>query len=403
MLKKFSKFLLFVLVLFVVTSSSLICFADEEHDHEHDSASTSETNGESTSTEVEIHYGDLYLFDTNIVMDKMVDGNVFIFGNNVEITGQVNGNLFIFADKVYYNGACNDLYVAATNLEMTYDSYVARDVKAMGSNVTLKSFVVRDVDLLCNTLNLGEGEDIPIIYGNLRYTSNNEITIPEKTLVSGSATYTKPSELNNTTSSVTDILIGFATCVFTTLALYVIFKKFATNFIEKTSNQKFNILKLLKAFGIGLISIILTILLFILLTATAIGVNLAFIIVMLFGILCLLSVPTLAISITKILKPILKIEKNSMSCLVLSLVSVILYGITLIPFIGGLLGLIINITAIGLIITAFIPHKELTDEEKAAKEESKKQSKEKRKQEKLEAKETKKKEKESKKENKNNK
>ena len=90
----------------------------------------------------------------------------------------------------------------------------------------------------------------------------------------------------------------------------------------------------------------------------------------------------------------LKIEKESKFLLVLALVSGILYGLTLIPYAGIIIGLIIKITSIGLIISVFLPHKELTDEEKAKLDETKKQAKEdkeKRKQEKLEAKANKKK------------
>lgn len=401
MIKKFSKFLLITLIVFMVSTSFLTCFADDEENKINNAEATTGTTEETpsnsdSSIEPEIHYGDLYIFDTDVVMDKLVDGNVFIFANKVEITGQINGSLFVLADTVYYNGACNDLYVAATNLEMTYDSYVARDVKAIGSYIELKSFVNRDVDLMCNTLNLGEGENVPIIYGDLRYTANTEVTVPENVLVSGEATYT-------TSSSIIDILIGFATCVVTALIIYTIFNKISPKIIEKISTKHFSFIKLLKAFVLGLVSIILITLGFILLVGLYVGIYLAFILLLLFIILCLIAVPTLAISITNALKPALKLEKNSMFYLILALISIILYGIALIPYVGGLLGFIINITSIGLIISSFMPHKELSDEEKSALEETKKiarENKEQRKQEKLEAKAIKKQEKLEAKENK---
>ena len=153
MSKKFSKVLLTTLLLIVTVASMSFCFATDAQV----SNTTTDTSDAATETlqeeeidEEDIYNGDLYLFDNHdIVMDKLVDGNVFIFGNNVEVTGQVNGNLFVFANKlnlnecyvrysifacagsIYYNGACNDLYTASGNLEMTYDSYVIRDVKAV--------------------------------------------------------------------------------------------------------------------------------------------------------------------------------------------------------------------------------------------------------------------------------
>ena len=177
MIKKNFKILAILLILLTVISSFSLCFADEAKNEvvatDTNQEATTEKTAEEAETNQEVHNGDLYLFDNNVKMDKLVDGNVYIMGNNVEITGQVNGNLFVLANKVsfgtksefdnegketkkaescyvrysifacaqeiYYNGACNDLYAACGNLEMTYDSYVIRDVKAVSSNTILKA------------------------------------------------------------------------------------------------------------------------------------------------------------------------------------------------------------------------------------------------------------------------
>ena len=143
----------------------------------------------------------------------------------------------------------------------------------------------------------------------------------------------------------------------------------------------------------GLLSMLVIVIFFILLAGTSVGAKLAIIALLLYIILWLISVPTLSIRITNLLKPVLKVEKTSMFYLILVLVSIILYGISLIPVVGGLSGFIITMIAIGSLINMYLPHKELTDEEKAIIEEAKaqaKEDKEKRKQEKLESKEAKK-------------
>ena len=392
MLKKSLKFLLIMLVVFVLSSSSLICFADEEHEH-------TNTTTESTTTEEEIHNGDLYLFGNNIVMDKYVDGNAFLFGNNIEITGKINGSLFIFgnnvkfnesvvrysificADSVYYNGYAGtdydygNLYVMARNFESTYESLITGDLKILSSKIILRTAVYRNADLISNNIDLGAEKDIPIILGNLNYTSNKEISIPEGVLVSdGTVTFTSSYNIEN-------ILIGFGTSLLTVLAIYIILNKLTPKFIEKINDNKFSILSLLKSFGIGLATIAVVLVFFILLLGTMIGVSLAIILTLLFAILYIVATPILIIKITHALKPALKIEKTSMFYLVIILLSTVLHGITLIPLVGGILGLIINITAIGLIVRVFLPKKELTEEQIMAIEE-----KAKRKQEKLEAK-----------------
>ena len=417
MSKKFSKTLLTALLLLVTIVSMSFCYATDGQVNNTtntatDSTTTAETTQNEEAAEDEIYNGDLYLFDNNIVMDKLVDGNAFIFGDNVEVTGQVNGNLFVFANtlslnecyvrysifacagSIYYNGACNDLYAASSNLEMTYDSYVIRDVKAVASDVILKAAIGRDVDLACNKVNFGEDESIPVIYGNLRYAAASEATIPEGVINGdGSATYSKLT--STTTTSVKNILVGFLTCIVTVLVIYGLTKVCAPNFSEKLSCQKLSVLKIFKALGIGIATFLIVFILTVLLLTIMLGLNLALILVLLFILLCLVAVPAFAIIITNILKPAFKIEKNSMFCLVLVLVSIVLYGVTIIPVVGVIISLIIKAIGIGLLVDMFLPKKELSDDEKAAIQEAKKQAKElkeKKKQEKLEAKQAKKKE-----------
>ena len=406
--KLFSKLLL-LLSLIILTVSS-VCYADEVVAISETYAEAEVSSSEET-TEDDIYSGDLYLFDNNIVMDKLVDGNVFIIGNKVNITGKINGNLFVLANElqfnesvvsysiyacantIYYNGGCHygDLYVASNSFESTYDSFVARDLKLVSSNTILKSAIGRDADLISNYIDLGKDEDIPVIYNNLRYSAVKEIEIPEGVITEdGSVEYIKRNSIDN---SIGDILIGFATSIVTVLAIYIILSKLTPNFLEKLTSDKLSFVKLLKLFGIGFATLVVTIILFTLLFITIVGIKFAFILALMFAILCLISVPVLSIKLANILKPVLKIEKVSMYYLILILVSIILYGLGIIPLIGGLLGLVIKITAIGSLVSCFIPHKELTEEEKTAIEEAKKQAKEmkkNKKQEKLETKNEKK-------------
>lgn len=378
MSKKISRLLLAVLLIILTVSSFSVCLAETDVENTQAVTTTSENDNTPESSENKIHNGDLYLFNNNVVMDKLVDGNVFIFGNNVEITGQINGNLFVFANKlkldkcsvrysiyacansVYYNGACTDLYVSTNNLEMTYDSYVIRDVKAVASDIILKAAVGRDVDLKCNTVDFGEAENVPIIYGNLRYSAPSETTIPEGVMGSddSTSTYTKSSNTIN-------ILLGFLSCIITALVIYALTKKLTPNFAEKLSTEKFSAMKLLKSLGLGLALLFIVLILGILLLLSTIGTKLALILIALFTIISLIAVPLLSIVITNALKPVFKTEKTSMFCLILSLITIVLYGLTFIPFVGTILGIIIKLTAMGFLVNMCLPHKKLSDEEKA--------------------------------------
>lgn len=415
MIRKNQKFLLTILLI-VMMSFSIFSSLSEATNVESisESSETTEIDKESdekaTAEEAEIHNGDLYLFGNKVVMDKLVDGNVFIIGQEVEITGQVNGNLFVCANKlafnncyvrysvfacanrVYYNSACNDFYVfSSKDLEMTYDSYVVRNIKAFSSLIKFKAAVGRDADLSFNKIELGEGEDIPVVYGNLRYSAPSEIVIPEGVITeTGSVTYTN-------SNSVLAIITNFLVCIVTAIVICIIIKTFAPKFATMLENEKLQVIKLVKHFAIGLVSMTVVTILFILLLITQIGINLGVIVALSFIILCLLATPIFAIIITNALKPILKLDKKPMFYLVLCLVSIVLYGVTLIPFVGVLFSLLIAPTSIGILINMIFPHKKLTDEEKALIEDKKKQAKEEKaeiklakKQAKLEAKKAKK-------------
>lgn len=422
MLKNFSK-LLFLLLTILIISSTSICYATEavktsETDEATNTVVTTGTaSTEETTSEDNNYYGDLYIFDNKVLLDKIVYGNVYIIGNQVEITGQIEGNLFVvardlnlnkclsngniyaFANNINYNAVCTYLYAYANNIEMAYDCCVVRDAYIKATNSLIKTAIGRNLDLISSKITLGENDEFSIIYGDFKYTSNNEIDIPAGVMTDTGTVTFKPSHY------VLNILISFLTIIITTLGLCVISVKVTPNFNKKLINSNLSLTNLLKAFVIGLVSLLVIMLLEIILILSMVGIKFAILFALLYAILSLISVPYLTIFVANKLKPAFKIEKTSMLYLVISLVSILLYGITLIPFVGTILGIIIKLTSIGLLVNTFIPHKELTEEEKTIKEEKKtekKLNKEKRKQEKLEAKIAKKQTKLEAKENKKN-
>ena len=423
MIKKFSKLLVFSLIILTIISSFSICFADEADTAtptsvdatEATTTTETETNGEETQN---IYNGDLYMFNTTIVMDKLVDGNVYLMGNNITISGQVNGNLFVLgnnitfdncyvrysiyacANNIYYNCACNDLYATVSNkLEMTYDSYVVRDVKALANNTVFKAAIGRDVDLKTNSIDFGLDTDenkLPIIYGNLRYSANKELqSLTDKGIVEGEVTYSKATENSNTSStkSIFSILLGFLTVVVTTLVLYALLKNCKSESIEKLKNSN-SILGALKALGIGILTVLVAIIAIILLFISSVGSQLALVLIAVLFIVGIFSMPIVSIFVTDILKPLLKVEKTIIYYVVLALVVIILHGITLIPYVGGVVSIIIFFLGYGLIVNGFLPKKELTPEQLEEKA-NKKAEKEKAKLEKAERKAEKKAEKKS--------
>ena len=389
MLKKNFKILAILLVVLTVISSFSLCFADEEVQNETATTQTSEQPAEGTTEGTqnqEVHNGDLYLFDTNVKMDKLVDGNVYIMGNNVEITGQVNGNLFVLANSVkfdnsyvrysifvcakdiYYNGACNDLYAASNKLEMTYESYVIRDVKAVSSNTILKAAIGRDVDLETSSLNLGEENQKPIIYGNFRYSANEEKNISEG-IVEGEITYKANTPKNDSKSignQIKNVLITFLTVIATAIIICLILSKFAPNFVSSLTNNV-TVGSIIKTCLKGLAILALGFILAILLLISEIGIKLGFIVILALILIGLFATPLAAIYITNALKPVLKIEKTILYYVVLALVAIILQGITYIPVVGGIISIIVFLLGYGSIVSIVWKSKVISEEEQKEK------------------------------------
>lgn len=401
MIKNISKILLFLLITVVLFSFS-VCHAEEVKEATITSAENVETTGESVEAtagqeDSRLHEGDLYLFDTDIVMDKLVDGNAYIFGNNVTITGQVNGNLFVCANtlkfdnnpdtpdykcyirysifacanSVYYNAACNDLYVATNNLETTYDSYVIRDVKAAATNANFKAAVGRDLDLTCGKVVFGEGEDIPVVYGKLRYSSPTEAVIPEGMVedVQTQVVYNRIEEKEEKEATAfEDVLIRFLTFLATVIVVYTISKLCTPKYIDKIKNQKLSVLSILKYFGIGLLGSLIACIVFFILLFTVIGWKVSIIIVLLYILAIILSVPYFAVAVTGTIQRLMKNNNAAIFYLFLIIVSILFLVITYIPFVGGFISFIITFASLGMFFHSFLPHQVLPEEKKEVEE-----------------------------------
>jgi len=227
------------------------------------------TNIESGSTEKEpdIYKGDLYIFEDNVIMDKLVDGNVYIIGKNVNITGQIAGNLFVVADKltigdntssssyngyVFYNiyalankailySSCYDLYISGKDITIEDSFYLYRDLKIGAKTANIYANIGRNVDAKAKNLNIKKDDSsYATIYGNLNYFSNNEISNEiTSQCVLGKINYSKDTSNSNLPSIIQKTLIvSFVfSLLILTLVLTIIFK-LVLSIIRKFQNGK---------------------------------------------------------------------------------------------------------------------------------------------------------------------
>ena len=346
---------------------------------------TDETNGEVEPEEMV--YKDLYLFENNITMDKIVDGNVYAFGDNITITGKINGNVFVFgnnvtftnpypeddtehqnenycyitgnvyalaSNKITFNAVAQDIYALSDVFEMSYDSYIMRDIRIAGSDLTIKGYISRNAYLSGDTFNFGvhsdneEEDDAAIIAGDLNYSSQNEIEIPEN-IVQGE---TKFNEVASTTTSksATDYLMDLLSALIYTIVLYLLFTWLAPKFFDKTSTilQK----SPLATFGIGILSFIVAPILALILLCLTLS-SLSAIVV--YGLILAISSTIVFGSLTSLLKD--KLGFANKQFLLFIIITIVAWALKQIPVVGLIINLAIFVFGLGLAIKNVLNNK----------------------------------------------
>ncbi len=363
-------------LLLIITLITPFSFADDEESavaNENIEATTEEVVNEDNSQEnpeevqnsvgKDIYQGDLYLFEDNITMDKLVDGNVYIFGNNVKVTGQVAGNLFVMANKVtfedayiesstyilanevYFKAVSSDLYVACNTLEIPTDYGVYRDLKCAGNSISIVGIIGRNANIECTTLSLEKDGAKADIYGNLEYSSATEITVPEGA-IQGNVKYSPIAENTKTKDTVLDYIFSAITAIVFALVIYGLALLFTKDSIEKCTKITSN--KFLPAFGIGLLALIIVPIVSILLMISVIGLPVAFTLLALYGLLIAISTSVFAICISNIICNKLNKTNKWLTALFVAIISLLIYILGIIPYIG-FLKLLLVILGFGII------------------------------------------------------
>lgn len=404
-------------ILAIITLVSVFCYAVKATEDAEPTLTTTESTNEENSEnpqvispnpsetttekkEDEIIKKDLYVFEESATMDKIVDGNVYIFGNNVKITGKVNGNVFVFgsdvnftspypaddtehqqdnycyiAGSVYgfgqnikFDAVANDVYAFGNKFEMSYNSYIMRDVYLAFQDVELKGYITRNANIAADKIDFGKApedenaeKELAFIGGDLNYTASSKIEIPEGVVI-GETNY---NEAKSNTSeefvqkgkSITDYLFNLVRVLIYTLAMYLIINWLSPKFFEKSAE----ILKTStgSSFGFGflglvvvpVISLILLLLSLVSLSVTAITV---------YSLILAFTFTIISGSLTYILKD--KVGFDDKKVLLLVIVTIILWALKQIPVLGGLITLAISTFGLGVVIKNVLnSHKEVEE------------------------------------------
>lgn len=333
------------------------------------------------SAEQDIYEDDLYLFGNSVVMDKLVDGNVYIFANDAEITGQVNGNLYVFANKVKFEGsyirysvyvaansiefdaACNDLYVVGNTMNVTYDSYIVRDLRAGVQNLKFVGAVGRNANIAATTLSFkndaneeeGKEEELALIYGDLRYTTPTEIEIPDG-VVEGNVSHTLAdnSSEEKAVKSVGDYIVSLCSAVILSIVVFFAAMWLTPKFFKKSSEMVSS--KMAIGLGIGLAAILVATLITIVLLISNVGAATGFAFFGVYALLVSFGIPVVNICLANKFAGESGIGKKIGF---VAIIAAIVWAITQIPVVGGIVSFVITTAGVGTVIYyAFTKNKE---------------------------------------------
>ena len=347
-----------------VVNETISQSTDDEITDAADMSSPDEDVLASYETDYEFVDSDLYLFDVNLDISQVVDGNVFAYGQTVNVSGEINGDLFVFASNLTIeesaiihgnvfalasdmtvSGIAADVYAMADNFSLSEKSIIARNLYLSSNNISLEGQVSRDAYIAANTLKIAENDE-PVIEGNLTYSSTSEAQINEAS-VGGEIKYNAVQVDNSARvwSVVSNLISALVLSFIVIMILLWIAPKFKDNICEIIAKKSF------LSFGIGLLVFFATIIaaIILLLFTYGFGASTAVVAIVFLILGYILSSTVFSMALGKLLANKFGFNKNVAYVLLSLLIVLIVNLIRYIPYVGGPIGFIIAMVGLGII------------------------------------------------------
>ena len=387
MLKNKTKIIAFLLVLILAITSSFV-YADNETSSESDIAlisDTSETKPVETNVENTVSTNetskdsyknsDVYLMGDNVTIDYVVDGNLFVMADTVTINSKIGGdafimaktinvgdqayifsNLFAMADSIDIKGVVYDVYALAQNFTVS-NGYIYRDAKLCCNTININGTIGRNAFVSCSNINFNTDEnDKGIIYGDLTYSTPSELSF-DSNIVNGTVTYKAPKVSHE--KSIREIVASYISDLGAFLAFVIIIWLVCLwvtpKFLDDTN--KFVGKKTLNVLGTGLLTLIavpIACIILLLLQLTA-GISLLTVAIYILALIVAKSIFTIVAN--NYLCSKLNINKNTGIFGMLIVSGVIVWVISELPYVGGIVSFIISVLGLGVLVSAILPEK----------------------------------------------
>lgn len=312
--------------------------------------------------------GDVFAVGNNITITGTINGDVFAAGNSVLIDGEVAGNLRLAGSNVSIHNKVGKNVIAAgsqliiheqgeinghltcASAALSINGPVHGNIDAASSETTINSEIGRDVEL---RLDQGKLTLRPkaLIRGNLKYSADQEAEISEGAVVEGEIEY-KPFEEKEHAAKVK--VFGFLTLGFWIGVLIKLVSLFILGFLIAYLLPRpieYTYSKMTKKPGasllIGFAILFLTPIIAVILMITVVGIPLAMMLLSGYAIALYAVRAIAALIIGRLITQGLKLRLHSVWQLLIGVIVMIFLSV--IPFVGWLLSLLITIWALGAV------------------------------------------------------
>lgn len=373
-----TKILLFLFI--AILALSPICMANDVASMVSDTNTETTSDNSSEGTYVSDYVAsDLYLFDDELIVDYIVDGNAFVFGNDVTISGEIGGDLFafgsnvtvkdtayihgsifVYAENFEMNGICYDIYSASQKFTLNENAIIVRDIRSVAEKIHINGQIKRDAYITTNELVFPDNAT-NLISGNLDYHSDYEFAIKDG-IVGGEITFTQEIQEEPT---ITDTFTSHATDIISTL-LYSLVIILLTIWMAPKFKEKSALILQKRAplsFGVGLLaSIAISVGSIILLFATVgLGVSISLAAIAIFILALTISKTVFSMAIAKLVSKKFKKDNNAIFIGMSLLFVLVISLIELVPYIGGFVGFAVVMIGFGILLLNLIGRKNLED------------------------------------------
>ena len=291
-------------------------------------------------------YGNVFIAGNEVIIDSnFVSGDLFIIANNVTINKDsvIDGNVYIAAQSIKVDGTLyRSIYLAGKTIDFSESSFVAYDTLITGELIKINGEMARSVYVYAGTL---EVSDTASIGKDLNYEANEKAEVPDG-VVSGNINFTKiVTDEKSTLEIVLEYVIDLLEALIFTLVIFIIISLISSKFTYKA--QECMGKHVLKSIGIGLFTLIVmpfvAVILILMNSTAAVGVAL----IPVYILLLFIANSITAIAFSAML---CNRSKGMKLPIVLVLVTIALWALELIPYLGTIVAFFSILIGMGVLL-----------------------------------------------------